>query len=116
MATMSTEIAPMKMAQIPKPGGDFQIVEREIPKPGAREVRIKLQACGVCHSDVLTKASGPAYNIPAFRGMKSQASSTRQARVFPNGSAASASASDGTAVRTTRAGSAGEETLGIVRT
>jgi D-arabinose 1-dehydrogenase-like Zn-dependent alcohol dehydrogenase len=48
-------VAPMKVAQISKPGGDFEIVEREIPEPGAREVRIKVQACGVCHSDVLTK-------------------------------------------------------------
>jgi D-arabinose 1-dehydrogenase-like Zn-dependent alcohol dehydrogenase len=46
---------PMKVAQISKPGGDFEIVEREIPEPGAGEVRIKVQACGVCHSDVLTK-------------------------------------------------------------
>ncbi len=45
----------MKMVTIPAPGADFQIVEREIPKPGAREVRIKVQACGICHSDVLTK-------------------------------------------------------------
>jgi D-arabinose 1-dehydrogenase-like Zn-dependent alcohol dehydrogenase len=45
----------MKVAQISKPGADFQIVEREIPEPGAGQVRIKVQACGVCHSDVLTK-------------------------------------------------------------
>jgi D-arabinose 1-dehydrogenase-like Zn-dependent alcohol dehydrogenase len=45
----------MKVAQVPRAGGDFEIVEREIPKPGPREVRIKVQACGVCHSDVLTK-------------------------------------------------------------
>jgi D-arabinose 1-dehydrogenase-like Zn-dependent alcohol dehydrogenase len=45
----------MKVAQIPKAGADFEIVEREIPKPGAREVLIKVQACGVCHSDVVTK-------------------------------------------------------------
>jgi D-arabinose 1-dehydrogenase-like Zn-dependent alcohol dehydrogenase len=45
----------MEVAQIPKPGADFQIVEREIPKPGAGQVRIKVQACGVCHSDELTK-------------------------------------------------------------
>src|SRR5436189_2728862 len=47
--------APMKVAQIPSPGADFQIVEREIPKPGVGQVRIKVQACGICHSDVLTK-------------------------------------------------------------
>jgi D-arabinose 1-dehydrogenase-like Zn-dependent alcohol dehydrogenase len=45
----------MKAAQIPSPGADFQIVEREIPNPGAGQVRIKVQACGICHSDVLTK-------------------------------------------------------------
>ena len=55
MATSKVGIAPMKAAQVPKPGADFQIVEREIPKPGADQVLIKVQACGVCHSDVLTK-------------------------------------------------------------
>jgi D-arabinose 1-dehydrogenase-like Zn-dependent alcohol dehydrogenase len=48
-------VAPIKVAQISKPGADFEIVEREIPKSGAGQVRIKVQACGVCHSDVLTK-------------------------------------------------------------
>jgi len=48
-------VAPMKAAQISKPGADFEIVERAIPEPGAGQVRIKVQACGVCHSDVLTK-------------------------------------------------------------
>jgi D-arabinose 1-dehydrogenase-like Zn-dependent alcohol dehydrogenase len=55
MATTKIAIAPMKAAQIPKGGADFQIVEREIPTPGVGEVRIKVQACGICHSDVLTK-------------------------------------------------------------
>src|SRR5215471_2007410 len=59
MATMKVpvvpEVAQMKVAQISKPGGDFELVEREIPKPGAGQVRIKVQACGVCHSDVFTK-------------------------------------------------------------
>jgi len=45
----------MKVAQVSKPGAAFQIVEREIPDPGAGQVRIKVQACGICHSDVLTK-------------------------------------------------------------
>jgi D-arabinose 1-dehydrogenase-like Zn-dependent alcohol dehydrogenase len=48
----------MKVAQVPKAGGDFQIVEREISAPGAGQVRIKVQACGICHSDVLTKEGG----------------------------------------------------------
>src|SRR5260370_24541440 len=55
MATTRVAIAAMKAAQIPKPGADFQIVEREIPKPGAGQVVIKVQACGVCHSDMFTK-------------------------------------------------------------
>ena len=48
-------MAKMKAVQVPKPGADFEIVEREIPQPGPRQVRIRVQACGVCHSDVITK-------------------------------------------------------------
>src|SRR5271157_1570965 len=55
MATTRVAVAPMKAAQISRAGGDFEIVEREIPKPGVGHVLIKVQACGVCHSDVLTK-------------------------------------------------------------
>jgi D-arabinose 1-dehydrogenase-like Zn-dependent alcohol dehydrogenase len=45
----------MKAAQVSKPGGDFEIVEREIPEPGPGQVRVKVEACGICHSDVLVK-------------------------------------------------------------
>src|SRR5215470_6448743 len=48
-------MAKMKVAQVPKAGADFQIVERDIPEPASGQVRIRVQACGVCHSDVLTK-------------------------------------------------------------
>jgi D-arabinose 1-dehydrogenase-like Zn-dependent alcohol dehydrogenase len=48
-------MAKMKAAQVPKAGADFEIVEREIPEPGPGHVRIRVQACGVCHSDVVTK-------------------------------------------------------------
>jgi D-arabinose 1-dehydrogenase-like Zn-dependent alcohol dehydrogenase len=48
-------MAKMKVAQVPKAGADFEIVEREIPNPGAAHVRIRVQACGICHSDSLTK-------------------------------------------------------------
>jgi D-arabinose 1-dehydrogenase-like Zn-dependent alcohol dehydrogenase len=47
MATTRVAIVPMKAAQISKPGADFEIVEREIPKPDAGQVLIKVQACGV---------------------------------------------------------------------
>ncbi|MBV8860182.1 MAG: alcohol dehydrogenase catalytic domain-containing protein [Acidobacteria bacterium] len=69
MATTEAAVAPMKVAQVPAPGADFQIVEREIPKPGAGQVRIKVQACGVCHSDVLTKEGGlPGIEYPRVPG------------------------------------------------
>src|SRR5499425_1364807 len=45
----------MRAMQISKAGGPFELVERDIPQPGPRQVRIKVQACGVCHSDVVTK-------------------------------------------------------------
>jgi D-arabinose 1-dehydrogenase-like Zn-dependent alcohol dehydrogenase len=48
-------MAKMKAAQIAKPGADFEIVERDIPKPGSRQVLIRVQACGICHSDSYTK-------------------------------------------------------------
>jgi D-arabinose 1-dehydrogenase-like Zn-dependent alcohol dehydrogenase len=59
----------MKAAQVPKAGADFEIVEREIPTPGAGQVRIKVQACGVCHSDVLTKEGiWPGIQYPRVPG------------------------------------------------
>ncbi|SPE28872.1 Alcohol dehydrogenase GroES domain protein [Acidobacteriia bacterium SbA2] len=69
MATTRLAAAPMKVAQVPKGGADFQIVEREIPTPGAGHVRIKVQACGVCHSDVLTKDGlWPGIQYPRIPG------------------------------------------------
>ena len=73
MATLrvapAPQVAPMKVVQISKPGGDFEVVEREIPEPGPRQVRIKVQACGVCHSDVLTKEGlWPGIQYPRVPG------------------------------------------------
>jgi D-arabinose 1-dehydrogenase-like Zn-dependent alcohol dehydrogenase len=69
MATSKVAIAPMKAAQVPKPGADFEIVEREIPKPGAGQVLIKVQACGVCHSDQFTKeGTWPGIQYPRVPG------------------------------------------------
>ena len=45
----------MRAVQVPRAGGPLEIVEREIPEPEAGQVRLKVQACGVCHSDSLTK-------------------------------------------------------------
>ena len=48
-------MARMKAVQVSKPHGDFELVERDIPEPGRGQVRVKVQACGICHSDVLVK-------------------------------------------------------------
>jgi D-arabinose 1-dehydrogenase-like Zn-dependent alcohol dehydrogenase len=69
MATTKVGMAPMKAAQVPKPGGDFEIVEREIPKPQAGHVRVKVQACGICHSDSFTKeGQWPGIQYPRVPG------------------------------------------------
>ena len=43
-AIMSTK---MKAAQISKAGGDWQLVERDVPEPATGEVRVKVEACGI---------------------------------------------------------------------
>ncbi|MDR3457236.1 MAG: alcohol dehydrogenase [Verrucomicrobiae bacterium] len=59
----------MRVAQISKPGGAFEIVEREIPSPGPGWVRIKVQACGICHSDSLIKEGHwPGLQFPRVPG------------------------------------------------
>jgi D-arabinose 1-dehydrogenase-like Zn-dependent alcohol dehydrogenase len=69
MTTKTIAIGKMKVAQVSNPGADFQIAEREIPEPGAGHVRIKVQACGVCHSDVLTKdGMWPGIQYPRVPG------------------------------------------------
>src|SRR5262249_44667048 len=45
----------MQTAQISKPGGDWEVVERDIPEPDAGHVRVKVEVCGICHSDVFVK-------------------------------------------------------------
>ena len=69
MATTRPAAAVMKVAQVPKPGGDFEITEREIPTPGPAEIRIKVQACGICHSDAFMKdGSWPGIQYPRVPG------------------------------------------------
>ena len=48
-------MALMKTVQVSKPGGPLELVERPIPEPGRGQVRIKVEACGICHSDVMVK-------------------------------------------------------------
>jgi D-arabinose 1-dehydrogenase-like Zn-dependent alcohol dehydrogenase len=64
-----TKVTKMKAAQVSGPGADFQVVERDVPKPGPGHVLIKVQACGVCHSDVLTKEGvWPGIQFPRVPG------------------------------------------------
>ena len=59
----------MRAAQIARPSGSFEIVEREIPEPGPGWVRIRVQACGVCHSDSLVKEGhAPGLQYPRVPG------------------------------------------------
>lgn len=55
--------------QVGKAGGEFELVEREIPQPSAGEVRIKVEACGICHSDMIVKHGGfPGLTYPRVPG------------------------------------------------
>ncbi|HEY1578480.1 MAG TPA: alcohol dehydrogenase [Terracidiphilus sp.] len=55
--------------QVPAAGGAFQLVEREFPEPGPGHVRIRVHACGVCHSDSLTKeGQWPGIEFPRVPG------------------------------------------------
>lgn len=59
----------MKLAQIGKPGGKWELVERDIPEPGPKQVRVKVEACGICHSDVLvTEGLWPGIKYPRVPG------------------------------------------------
>lgn len=59
----------MIAVQVSKPGGNFEVVERPTPEPGRGQVRIKVEACGVCHSDAIVKESGwPGLQYPRIPG------------------------------------------------
>jgi D-arabinose 1-dehydrogenase-like Zn-dependent alcohol dehydrogenase len=59
----------MRAAQIPKAGAAFELVERPVPEPAAQHVRIRVQACGVCHSDSITKEGHfPGIQYPRVPG------------------------------------------------
>jgi D-arabinose 1-dehydrogenase-like Zn-dependent alcohol dehydrogenase len=59
----------MRAMVVPEIGGKFQMVERDLPVPGPHEVRIKVQACGVCHSDSVTvQGLFPGISYPRIPG------------------------------------------------
>src|SRR6202047_1483129 len=59
----------MKAVQVSKPGGNLELVERNIPDPARNQVRIKVEACGICHSDALVKEGyWPGIQYPRVPG------------------------------------------------
>jgi D-arabinose 1-dehydrogenase-like Zn-dependent alcohol dehydrogenase len=55
--------------QVSKPGGPFELVERDVPEPGRGQVRVKVEACGICHSDALVKGGHfPGLTLPRIPG------------------------------------------------
>lgn len=59
----------MKAAQISKANGDWELVERDVPEPGAGQVLVKVDACGICHSDALVKEGlWPGLQYPRVPG------------------------------------------------
>jgi D-arabinose 1-dehydrogenase-like Zn-dependent alcohol dehydrogenase len=59
----------MKVVQVAKPNAVLEVVERDVPDPKPRQVRIKVQACGVCHSDVFTVTGAfPGIQYPRVPG------------------------------------------------
>src|SRR5438132_5149200 len=59
----------MNAAQISRPGGDWELIERDIPEPSAGQVRVKVEACGICHSDALVKEGlWPGLQYPRVPG------------------------------------------------
>lgn len=62
-------MAKMRAVQVPHPNGPFELVERDLPKPSPGLVRIKVQACGICHSDSMTKeGTFPGISYPRVPG------------------------------------------------
>src|SRR5438105_9937370 len=59
----------MRAVQIARPNGPFELIEREAPGPGPGHVRIQVEACGMCHSDVFVKAGHfPGLTLPRIPG------------------------------------------------
>jgi alcohol dehydrogenase, propanol-preferring len=62
-------VAKMKTVQAAKPNGPFEVASRDVREPAPREIRIKVEACGVCHSDAVTRAGTyPGLTLPRVPG------------------------------------------------
>jgi D-arabinose 1-dehydrogenase-like Zn-dependent alcohol dehydrogenase len=62
-------MATMRAVQVSSPGGEFELVEREVAEPGRGEVLVRVHACGLCHSDALAKEGGfPGVPYPIVPG------------------------------------------------
>jgi len=62
-------MAKMRAVQVGSPKGPLELVEREVPEPGPGQVRIRIEACGICHSDVLTREGlWPGITYPRVPG------------------------------------------------
>ena len=62
-------MANMRAIQVEKPGGDFRLVEIELPQPRENEVLVKVEACGVCHGDAIVKdGTFPGLSYPRIPG------------------------------------------------
>ena len=59
----------MKAARVPEAGADFEIVDLPVPEPAANEVRVRVEACGICHSDAFVKeGTFPGIDYPRVPG------------------------------------------------
>ena len=88
----------MRVGQVSGPKGQFEIVERPIPEPSPGTVRIKVAACGICHSDSLVKEGlWPGIQYPRVPGHEVAGTIDAVGEGVPGGRRANASASAGTA-------------------
>jgi alcohol dehydrogenase len=66
---MEAAMAEMRAMIVPQPRGGLRLVERDLPEPGHHEVRIRVHACGVCHSDTVTvEGAFPGITYPRIPG------------------------------------------------
>jgi D-arabinose 1-dehydrogenase-like Zn-dependent alcohol dehydrogenase len=67
--TTTTTGQTMRAVQVSKPGAPFELVERPVPEPGREQLRIRVEACGVCHSDALVRSGAyPGLTLPRIPG------------------------------------------------